>query len=355
MSYLYNLKDIKKSLKPNDIIELLTFLGADRYEEKDNYIIFPTICHNENSETSSLKLYYYKDTQAFHCYSGCERNYSIYDIFIKRYEVLGKKYNFYRDIVCVITKNTKIEYSEELETGYQSLYEDFVRKNKNIELPYLSSSLLNIFSTNSAALINWLNEGIREEILKEFNIRYSIKDNKIIIPHYDYLGNLIGIRGRCFNEEDLEKGKYLPVYIEGNIYSHPLSYNLYGLNMAKEDIRKTRTAIVYEGEKSVLKQKSLLGLNNSVAICGSNFNKYQLDLLVKNGAEHIILALDKEFEDNVQKEKYFNKLWGICKKYSHYCNMSFLFDQKDMLKLKDSPIDSGREVFAELLKRRIHV
>ena len=47
----------------------MTDLGADRYIEKDNYIIFPTICHNINSAEASMKLYYYKDNKFFYCYT----------------------------------------------------------------------------------------------------------------------------------------------------------------------------------------------------------------------------------------------------------------------------------------------
>ena len=84
--------------------------------------------------------------------------------------------------------------------------------------------------------------------MKQYNIKYSIEQNKIIIPHYDINNNLIGIRGRALNEEDLSIGKYMPVQIEGTIYSHPLMYNLYGLNIVKDNIKKYKMAIVAESE-----------------------------------------------------------------------------------------------------------
>ena len=79
--------------------------------------------------------------------------------------------------------------------------------------------------------------------MDKFNIRYSTTQNKIIIPHYNADGQLVGIRGRALNEWEVENvGKYMPVQIEGKWYSHPLSLNLYGLNFNKEDIKKFERA-----------------------------------------------------------------------------------------------------------------
>lgn len=86
--------------------------------------------------------------------------------------------------------------------------------------------------------------------MKLYNIRYSILQNKIIIPHYDVDNNLIGIRGRALNEEDLVYGKYMPIQIENKIYSHPLMFNLYGLNIVKNNIKRLKTAIIAESEKA---------------------------------------------------------------------------------------------------------
>ena len=64
-------EEIIKGIKDEEIIKLMTQLGADRYDNEENYIIFPTICHNINSSTSSMKLYFYKDTKLFVCYTEC--------------------------------------------------------------------------------------------------------------------------------------------------------------------------------------------------------------------------------------------------------------------------------------------
>lgn len=40
----------------------------------------------------------------------------------------------------------------------------------------------------------------------------------------------------------------MPVCIEGKWYSHPLSLNLYGLNITKENIKQTGIAYLFEAE-----------------------------------------------------------------------------------------------------------
>ena len=61
-------------------------------------------------------------------------------------------------------------------------------------------------------------------------------------------------------DEELIYGKYKPIKINGILYAHPLSMNLYNLNFSKENIKKIKKAIIFEGEKSTLQYKSFFGL-----------------------------------------------------------------------------------------------
>ena len=100
-------------------------------------------------------------------------------------------------------------------------------------------------------------------------------------------------------------------------------------------------------EKSVLQCESFSQSNCAVAVCGSNFNKFQLNLLLKEcNPKEIIICFDKE--ENKGEEKYFNKLWNLCKKYINYCNFSFIYDREELLDMKDSPSDKGEKVFNKL-------
>lgn len=348
------LKELTNNLTSEKIIKLVMDLGSDDYQDKGDYIIFKTICHNIDAEDASMKLYYYKKDHRFMCYTQCGCSFNIFSLFERRYQLLGIDYNFYQDIVLKIAEGVSLAKKENnFYHKYESIYDNLTSNNPNVNLTIYPKSYLNayIYATPQ----EWLDDGINEEMIKLYNIKYSIEQNKIIIPHYDINNNLIGIRGRALNEEDILIGKYLPIMIEGKLCSHPLMYNLYGLNIVKDNIKKIKTAIVSEGEKGALQYGTMFGRDKNicVACCGSSFHKYQLDLLLAAGAERVIIAFDKEGRDNKEKEKYFNKLYGICSKYKSYCKMGFLYDSSDLLNLKESPFDRGKETFLKLMKKGV--
>lgn len=353
-----DLEKLQKSLTDEDIISLLTNLGADRYNNKEDYIIFPTICHNINSEDASMKLYYYKNTKLFYCYTECDESFNIFSLFEKVYSLQNRDFQF-SDILKEIIDKTKIN-SEILsfeEERYKSIKEKYRKKNRVKKLERYDEGVLKVFEKHYP--VEWLAEGISRKSMDKYNILYSISRNKIIIPHYNINNQLIGIRGRSLNPQEIEKfGKYMPVEIEGKMYTFPLSQNLYGLNISKNFIKNKKKVIIFEGEKSTYKYDNFFSENISCACCGSSLNKSQLDILLKNfELEEIILAFDKEYI-NYNSEKgriYFYKLENLCKKYSNYCNFSFIYDKEGLLKEKDSPVDRGKNIFLELYKKRIIV
>ena len=86
--------------------------------------------------------------------------------------------------------------------------------------------------------------------MDKFKIIFSIGQNKIIIPHFDINGRLIGIRGRALEKKEIEEcGKYRPVQIGKTLYTHPLQFNLYGIFEHKNGIQRRKSAIIAEAEK----------------------------------------------------------------------------------------------------------
>lgn len=349
MDYRY----ILDNLDTQSIINLLLKLGCDDYIEKEDCVIFKTICHNEDATEASMKLYYYKKNKRFYCYSECG-SLTIFQFLEHYYETRNIPYNWFQDVYYVAEKCISVHNFEEF--NYKKEYAKKSDKYKPQDMPKLqvyNDKILDVFVKEYP--IEWLNDGISREAMDKFNIRYSISQNKIIIPHYNVDGKLIGIRGRALNEEEVEKyGKYMPVKIEDTWYSHKLSLNLYGLNINKENIKKNGIAILCEAEKATLQAESFKRDNCVIATCGSNFNKYQLKLLLKEcSPKEIIIAFDKE--EILMEDKYFNKLYNICNKYKNYCNFSFIYDTKNLLKLKDSPTDRGEKIFEQLIKERVRV
>ena len=348
-----DLKELVSQLSDAQIIDLMTSLGVEQYQIRQDYIVFPTICHNEDANSASMKLYYYTKTKTFHCYTSCGCTFDIIGLLQRRYELLNVQYDFFKDIVLRIGGSARKETSRFYQP-YESIYKrtDF---GADVNIEPINKGVLNAFTFYPTE--EWLNDGISSETMKRYNILYSIIENKIIIPHYNVKGDLIGIRGRALNEKDLLFGKYLPLKIEGVQYSHPLGFNLYGVNFVRENLRKFKVAIVAESEKSCMQYETMFGSQNNivVAACGNNFNRYQLNILLDCGVEKVIIAFDKEGKTWKEKDKYFKKLERLCMKFKNYCTTGFIYDHKNLLELKQSPFDCGEEVFRQLLKDTIWI
>lgn len=349
---MINYKQIIEELDVEKIKLLLEKLDIP-FQETESYLVMPTVCHNEEIDTASWKLYYYKNNHIFYCYTECSCGMSIFKFLRNFYTTRGIDFDWYEDIYKVILDCSNYrQINGFVPKRYQSIRDTYVPIN-DVKLLTYPKRIIDCFTKFYPT--EWLNDGITKSTMDKFNIRYSIPQNKIIIPHYDPDGNLVGIRGRALNEWEIENiGKYMPVQIEGKWYSHPLSLNLYGLNWTKENIKRTGVCFLFEAEKSVLQMEGWDFANCSAAVCGSQFNKHALKLLMRTARpQEIVICFDKEEKNG--SEDYFNKLYSIGKKYQTYCDFSFIYDRENLLDMKDSPTDKGNEVFWKLYKKRVRV
>ena len=353
--------DIVNSLTMKDITTFLDSLGVEQYvvNEEREYIICPTICHNPLHEEASMKLYWYHDNKIFRCYTECNEAMSIFKLYKKFCQL-----NFNREVSdfeakeyvlsCIHHQVSHIEYEE---NEYSLDLEKYQYTSEVPELPEYPAGVMDYFTKYHHP--SWLKDGITPAAMDKFNIRFSLGQNKIIIPHYDINGRLIGIRGRALEQAEIDNyGKYRPIQIGQTIYSHQLHFNLYGIHEHKKGIQRRKMAIIAEAEKSVLLDDGYYGeLSNTVACCGSNINKYQIALLSKLGVDEIVIALDKEYTDSysVKGKEYRKKLEGICDKYRSLAKFSYIWDYDNLLDEKDAPFDKGKEVFEQLFRNRVKV
>lgn len=341
-------QSIVENLRDEDVFRLLEQLGAEPVD-RGSYFICKTICHNEDADEASAKLYYYKNSHLFVCYTECG-NMSIFKFLKNYYEARDIVYDWHKDILEVILNCSVSDISAP--DAYRSRRGEY-EKQEAKELPTYPKGILDVFPKYYP--YEWLNDGISCEAMDKYDIRYSSAWNKIIIPHFNVNGELVGIRGRALNPQEVEEfGKYTPLQIEGKWYSHPLSLNLYGLNKNKENIKRTGKVFLFEAEKSVLQMESFDMPNCAAATCGNKLNKFQIKILMKECApREIIICYDNEEKD--KSGKYFDKLYEMCKKYNNYASMSFIYDREGITKLKDSPTDNGQEIFEKLLKGRVRI
>ena len=133
--------------------------------------------------------------------------------------------------------------------------------------------------------------------------------------------------------------------------------NLYNFNNSKDNIGIMKKASIFEGEKSCLLYQSYFGLENdiSVACCGSSVSAYQIQLLLDAGAEEIVIAFDRQFQDIGDEEFKHLKtnLVRLRSKYKNFAVISFVFDKNKITGYKSSPIDEGPDKFLQLFKERI--
>ena len=206
---------------------------------------------------------------------------------------------------------------------------------------------------------SWINEGISIETMSKYGIKYYIKDDKIVIPHYDINNNLVGIRGRALKEDDVLAGKkYMPLMIEKKLYNHPLALNLFGLNHTKEAIKRIKKIIIFEAEKSVQQCDTYFKEDNfSIATCNMSISKWQRDMILSLNPKEVFIAFDKQFSDPNTKEAYdfAEKLLKQAYPFTPYATTYVIWDDMGILPYKASPSDMGKEILLELMKNKYKI
>jgi hypothetical protein len=357
---------IREALTDENIYDLLQEWGGDPSRDTFGYVS-ATICHNPPGE-GSRKLYYYENTGLFRCYTGCDSYFDIFELTTKVAKIQWDKEFDLNDAVRWIAQ--KFGFSGDHENRpeeedlddwkYLANYEriqDITVKDNSIILKEYDKSILERFNYE-VKIGPWLREGITQAAIEQAQVGYYPGGDQITIPHFDKDGRFIGLRGRTLCADEGERfGKYRPMKINKELYNHPLGMNLYGLNWSKNNINVIKKAIIFESEKSVLMYGSYFGIDNniSVACCGSSISAYQIQMLMDAGAEEIIIAFDRQFQDIGDNEfKHLkNNLLKLRNKYKNYVNISFIFDKNKITGYKSSPIDEGPEKFLQLFKERI--
>jgi DNA primase len=360
---MYDIEKVKEAIESEDIFTLLEYLNAEPVDH-GSFFTCKTICHNHDDiESASHKLYYYINTSLFHCFSECGESFDIFELICKVKEIDLDQAVFY--VVNFLNLQWKIddpdsdynvnEEDKEVFSRYNKIDELVPKENNKLELAEIDKNILKYFP--QPRYLNWEKEGISKDVCDLMDIHYNPLNGSIIIPHYDENNRLVGIRQRALVKEDEEYGKYRPAYIQGKIRSHPLSFNLYGLNKAKPAIKDFNTAIVFESEKSVLRYIDLYGLTNDIAVacCGNNLSEYQFQLLLDSGATEICIAFDKDFHelDDDDCRRVVDRLKKLNQKYRTRANISILFDKENLLGYKMAPIEKSKAIFEHLFRERI--
>ena len=124
---------------------------------------------------------------------------------------------------------------------------------------------------------------------------------RVIFPIKDLYGSVIGFGGRAIANKDNPKYLNSP---ETTLYQK--SQTLFGMDMAKQAIRKEDQAILVEGYFDQMRATQF-GILNTVAVCGTALTPKQAGIL-RNYASTVVLVFDSDKAGRSAAEKGFEVL-----------------------------------------------
>lgn len=276
---------------------------------------FTTVCpfHNENSPSFVVS----PERQIWHCF-GCGKGGDAYTFlmeyenleFIEALRILAKKAGVELKLTASNINSSKKESIYSLNKLASEYYNYVLTKHKAGEkaLGYLKNErglndkLINTYSIGFApgggdALSKYLMGKKKYKPQELVDAGLSIQKgprtidffrNRIIFPLIDHRGNIVGFSGRNVTGSDFGP-KYINtrdtlVYHKGSMF--------FGLNQAKDEIKKQSFSIVVEGEFDVISSFKE-GITNVVALKGTAFTSDQA-LLLSRFAPKVALCLDQD-------------------------------------------------------------
>ena len=155
----------------------------------------------------------------------------------------------------------------------------------------------------------YINRGFLSSTLETFDVGLCKESgkpmsNRVVVPIYDQENDYVGCAGRSI--DDNMKPKWL--YSKGF-----KKCVLYGLNIAKDFILKTQSAILVEGQGDVWRMHEA-GYRQAVGIFGCSVTDDQLLLLESSGALNIAILTDSDEAG----EKAYKQIVKKCGKRFNY-------------------------------------
>jgi len=358
-----------ENITEENILNILADFNITPYKTKDNEIWFTTVCHGGDSH----KLCYFRDSKTFYCYTNC----GFMNIFSFLMKIIHGEFT---DALKLVAKELGINnrygfntqnYNKDIRKEFSTInkYLSIRRKKhkKLINLPKINNpNILNYFE-NNVFYQGWIDEGISISTMQKFGISWYESRKSIIIPHKNINGEIVGIRRRSLLEEDKDN-KYMPLILEGEVYSHSLNMNFYGLWEHLKGIKKFKKVLIVESEKSCMLSQEYYGDDAFViATCGFNISNWHRNLLLKLEVREVILGFDKDFkilefneydEDDpeyLKFQRYVNRINSLAQKFTPFFTTYVLWDLDGVLDIKQSPLDRGKKILEYLMKHKIEI
>lgn len=217
-------------------------------------------------------------------------------------------------------------------------------KNRKADDNYYSARVLDNF-IQQPTLYLLKNQGISVKAQEKFDIHYDPNRQRVLYPYFDPDNNdvLNGIMGRTTIEGYSQLGipKYYPIKKVSK------RIGLFGLQQNRRHINACGKLIIFEAENSVMKAWQM-GYKNCVALGHHELQPDHIRKIMGLNVSEIIIAFDKD----ISAEFIINEIAPIADKYF---NVSYTFDEYNLLDDKDSPVDKGYKAWEFIYKNRISV
>lgn len=263
-----------------------------------------------------------------------------YDILVY---IIKTRHVEYKDVMNVIKNILGID---DFTSHYQSheIFGGFYNKIKSREsklcIKTYSDNILDEYK--NVYCERFANDNISYETQNRFEIRYDTVSQRIVIPIYNPIGELIGVKGRAnwdITDDDLKYYYLIPC---------AMSSTLFGLCQNYEYLSEG-TIYVFEAEKSVMQCHSY-GIYNAVSLGSNSLSSTQCKLLMQFFPQRIVFMLDRDLP-------YENTLANV-KKLQPYLRMKdtklYWWDwHNSELPEKSSPSDYGKKQLMDIIDNEL--
>lgn len=354
-----NVKLLKKNLTLAHHKQIMQALNIPAFSENKEQIIYFTGDRNKDALKGSPKLYFYKDSQIYFGYTS-SRSYDIISLVQTRLNLLGQTCSFLDACNWILEKTglAPNKITKPLTNGHVydwSELERFVRVRKyGNQLPEYSRNIIDTLPPLYPQA--WIDEGISEETMAKYQIRYYERCNQTVIPCFDAEARLIGVRVRNWDKDRVEQAKYMPlITLDGQCYKFNTNQVFYGINYNKPEIERTGKVIIVESEKAVMKLDTYMGRHNiALGMYGSNLGIQRRNQLIKMGVNTVSYVVDNDFigQNDEFFEQWREKIQHFIKLWDGFCRIEIVWDNLGLLGPKENATDRTKEVWEQLWENR---
>lgn len=354
-----DVKKLKKMLTLSHYDIILRELGIPIFSKSNTEWRCYSGDRHKNPYDGSPSLIFYPDTKIFQGYSA-GRAYDAIALVQTRLNLLGQTCSFLDACNWILEKTgldpTKITKPLTNTHVYDwSELERFVRVRKyGNQLPEYSRNIIDTLPQLYPQA--WIDEGISEETMAKYQIRYYERCNQTVIPCFDEEARLIGVRVRNWDKDRVEQAKYMPlITLDGQCYKFNTNQIFYGINYNKPEIERTGKVIIVESEKAVMKLDTYMGRHNiALGMYGSNLGVQRRNQLIKMGVNTVSYVVDNDFigQDDEFFEQWREKIQHFIKLWDGFCRIEIVWDNLGLLGPKENATDSTKEVWEQLWENR---